>query len=143
MTKLSRNDIVGQSIVDVRQTEWDRDDDGFAACAVYVQLSNNVVFELRCQDPFEELPIPLVNLGFMETLLPIAKQYQQLTLGETICEVLTSNYWPTFGLLLSNNQFFFGSDEQTPREVGPCVMTVGDFYKIEDVATYWGHQPVT
>ena len=142
MTNLSRDDIVGKTINEVLQSAWHFDEDGYGGCAVYVKLSNNVVFELAYQDDFEELPIPLVSLGFAETLQAAPDVVRRLSVGFEVQEVLTCSCWPTLGLLLSTNHFLYCSDDLMPREVGPCVRSVGEGYELCDIATYWGHDIV-
>ena len=50
--------------------------------------------------------------------------------------------WPTFGLLLSSRRFLLAT-AYADGVFGPAVSRVGDFYLLQDVVTYWGHNALT
>ena len=143
---LKRDDIVGKRIAALLQTPWKvfGPSPMIRVCRVFVQLESGTVFELQQRDPFEEVPISGVNLGEY-SLIPCdagASAGSPTCVGDEVVEVLTSNYWPSLGLLLRSQQFLFCSDDSRPFCVGACVLPVGGRYQLCDVATYWGHMPV-
>jgi hypothetical protein len=136
---LSRSDLVGKRLVSVLQSEWQVDQDGYGSCDVVVLLEDDISFFLPSHDPFVEFPLLRADsdsfIGFQiasSELLSICK-------GKIVTEILTSDYWPTPGLLLNQDTFLYCSDDFTPRLVGPCALAVGERYDLNDVATFWGH----
>lgn len=143
MRELDRSDIVNHRIVRVLQTPWrrSREHDRWSTCQTYVELSNGVGFELIMLEPLQVLPIFQVELSDLDLItaqLPGGADCN----GDLVCEVLTAEQWPTLGLLLSSNSFLIAT-AYTDGIFGPALFQVGDFYKLEETVTYWGHQPVT
>ena len=144
MRLLQRSDIVGRKISKVWQSPWQRMDE-INVCSVFVELDNGVCFELQCQDPFKEFPIPQVDPSKMTVVPAEVGRFggtQDCWIGDTIAEVVACRRWPSFGLLLLNSGFLLVSD-WGPTVVGAVLSPVGVQYRLSDVATYWGAEPVT
>ena len=142
---LTRDDIVGKKILRVWQSPWRtyKFDDGYTveSCSTYVELDDNTIFEIQWQDCCEELPINKLTLQenwFEVDWEPLITNSYSMV----IIEVLTSNYIPTFCLLLSNNHIIFASD-YGPHQTGPLIDKLGEKYDAEDFVTYWGHNKIS
>ena len=131
--ELQREDVVGKRIVGVFQSPWSVSGD-YSACEVYVLLDNGVLFVL---DTPESVKISRSAVS-QDSLRPAEFNYApQPCIGEVVQEVLVSDYWPSIGLLLSSNRFWYCSDDYSPKSVGPCLSPVGESYEWDDVRTFW------
>ena len=138
---LQREDIVGQQIRCIYQSPWEADDDGFGGCSAYIELEDGDVFELLYHDIDLVVPIENVSLGGLNVAM-VSDSYLTMCFGKQIREVLKSEYWPTFGLLLESNIFLYTRDFPNINRsgallIGPYADKVGEQYSTEDVAPYW------
>lgn len=143
MEQLSRSDIVAQKVVQVWQTPW-AVKDGWSSCRTFVELSNGVSFELVGQESLQEPPPPIyrIELHRLGEIIPAQYVEGAYCNGRSVCEVVETDMWPTLGLLLSSRDFLLAT-AYTDGVFGPALFTVGEFYKLEDAVTYWGHKPLT
>jgi hypothetical protein len=138
---LQRDDIVGRRIAGIYQSEWEADDDGFGGCRTYIALSDGTTFELQCQD------LGIVYLVIQIDLAVVAAVRCSETdlarcIGQTVTEVLTSDYWPSMGLLTSGDRIIYTRDFPNMNRsgallIGPYSDKVGERYGMHQVAPYW------
>lgn len=137
MIELHRQDVVGKRVRHVLQSEWDTSDDDISTCAVYVLLEDGTLFELGFSDEGLNAGRVYASSVPVESLRPAellgAVMHCQ---GDTVLEVVASEYWLTFGLLLSNNCFLH-VDSPGPGKVGACLSPVGGRHTMEDVVPLW------
>ena len=140
MDSLQRHDIVGRSIVNIYESPWDVDADGFGSCSTYVKLEGGVAFELQSQD-IGSFPIIAVVLDNTECQIS-EEPYLRERVGKVVVEVLSSEYWPGLGLLLSDNYFLYQRDFPNTSRSGALLIAgysdrVGDTYQLSDTIPYW------
>lgn len=133
---ISRNEIVGMMVRKVLRSEWDEDSDGYAGCAVFVELNDGTIFELQGVDFGSVEPIRRLNPIGMNLFIADAGVNEQCQ-GRIVVEVLASEQWPSIGLLLSGGKLLIVSDDCSPRRVGPCVIDENHIYKDGDYVSYW------
>ena len=144
---LLRDDIIDKKILHIWQTPWkiyqeEQDSLYFVEyCSTYVELDDGTIFEIQWQDTYEELPIKKC-MKVEKDWLEIEDETIRKNCYETnIIEVLTSEYIPTFCLLLNNNYILYASD-YGPNQTGPLTSKIGVRYPLEYFATYWGHKKI-
>jgi len=105
MIELHRQDVVGKRVRRVLQSEWETFDD-ISACVVYVLLEDGTLFQLGSSDDGLDAGRLHASSVPVESLRPAefvgAAMHCE---GDTVLEVVASECWPTFGLLLSSNCF--------------------------------------
>jgi hypothetical protein len=124
---LFQTDIVGHQIAEVLQTDWALID-GIDVCSTFVRLDTGVVFELPW---YGGSPLMILPLDTPPDGLPPV-EFAEVTsacVGAKIIDIVTSDYWPTVGLLLSTGYFLLCKD-RSPWMFGPIVAKVGDFYDL-------------
>lgn len=102
----------------------------------YVELENGVSFRLGFNDPSGNPPLYQEDLD-IQNLIPV-----DFGIGDTVCEVVMSDLWPSPGLLLCSrrfliNEIFLGFEVQETD-----ITEVGDHYDLADVITFWGREPI-
>lgn len=133
---LARSDIIGKVVRRVYRSAWLEDDDGYAGCAVFVELADGTLFELQGVDFGDVEPIRRLDPTKTQ-MIAVDEHTAERCCGKTAIEVLASDQWPTIGLLLSDGKLLITSDDCSPRRVGPCVLDVGSVYKENDYVPYW------
>ena len=116
---LCRDDIVGKPIRCVYRSEWDEDDDGFAGCAVFVELPDGVVFELQGVDYGDVVPVLRVDRGTVK-LIKVESAVLGECRGKTIDEVVASELWPAIGVRLRDDTVLFIWGMRFPASRGVC-----------------------
>lgn len=115
-------DIVDHVIIQVLQTPWDMYGET-ESCRVFVRLNNDLLFELcYVEDEYSEFPIE--NIAVEEYPKLIDAEFLPNTpscIGSIIVNVVTSEYWPTFGVALNNKTFLYARDWGTPFKFGAFV----------------------
>lgn len=134
---LQREDIVGNEILNVFRSEWECDPDGYCGAACYIEMKNEFLFELVGIDIGTIEPIRELNRADI-VLIDTDDWIRKPCIGQTIVEVVASEYWAFIGLLLSN-QWILYIDQCGIKSVGPCVGdTRGtDAWRVEDYMPYW------
>lgn len=144
MRELKRSDIVGKRVQAVFEKPPSHGDD-ISVFAVFVELDDGTLIEFSGQDPFEVLPIYAVDKGVLHLATEADAPAVLECIGRTICEVVTSCYFPTFALFLDNGMLLYQSD------ISPFVVraVASGFEKYcsmgtenVEVVTYWEHQPL-
>jgi hypothetical protein len=141
---LTRNDIVGQSITALSAQRIDLSSD-VSAARLFVKLGSGEAFETSSALMFGEadLPIGVPGIPTIDFAIvqcgPAAFSSGESCDGDVVREVVISDQWPSFGLLLASDRFLFLDDEGWgAAKICPCLTPVGDRYKLEDMRTFWG-----
>lgn len=119
MNILKRDEIIGAKITAVYQTEWQKID-GVQACAVYVELDSGLLFEIGYLEP-GELGIPIARIDAAKLNPAEYPVKMRGCVGESIVQVVYSDYWPTIGLKLSSGRFLTCRDRGTPFCIGAYI----------------------
>ncbi len=136
MTGLTRPDIVGRRILAVLQTPWNwAPKYDVSLCRAFVRLDSGVTFELSDDDaPLHELPAEdAMNQELFDFQFPA---HCRSCVGESIDDVVVSDYWPTIGLLLSSQRFLLCQD-WGPHAFGLVLTDLGSCYHLSDVRSYF------
>jgi hypothetical protein len=136
---LTRHDIEGRRLIDVLQTEW-VDLDGCTVCQCFVRIETGLVFELPFSDPDQPIPLEAVSSKIIESLLKVEWAYgPEGCCGDIVERVVTSELWPSAGLLLRSGRILYCSDYGTPFRVGPLLDRLGNSYDREELMDFWNH----
>jgi hypothetical protein len=133
---ISRENIENQKIIHVYQTAWETHF-GVSACSVFIELSNNVIFELQSSEDSE-----ISDASDKKNKLIPVEWYPgtKSCEGECIKTLLTSELWPSIGILLSSNRVLYISS-WGPGRVGPLLAEVDEVDEME-ILTFWERKPV-
>jgi hypothetical protein len=139
MHKLTRADVVGRRIEGIYQTPFLVDPDGHGGCRVFVKLDTNVSFELECADLRERLFLMEIDLSDT-TAFRISSDSINKCIGDTIDDVVQSEYWPSIGLSTSNGFFVYLAPMPNPDFsggflTGPCVEPINSSYGPKDTSS--------
>jgi hypothetical protein len=107
-----------------------------------VNLEDGSTFELLSHDTDVVLPVDELDLTQLKASA-CEEPYLVSCIGMTILEVLKSDYWPSTGLLMSNDYFLYTRDIPNRNRsgallIGPFAEKVGERYSLDEVAPYWG-----
>ncbi len=100
---LRRSDIVGKTVRRVYRSEWNEDDEGYAGCTVFVELTDGIFFEFQGVDYGVVEPIRRLDPR-AQRLVAIDKRLGKQCSGTIVAEVLASDQWCAIGLLLSGGK---------------------------------------
>ena len=56
--------------------------------------------------------------------------------GATVVDVVTTDYWPSIGILLSNNSLLY-MDAPSTHWYMPVTSALGDMYKQDEIHSIW------
>ena len=128
--RLSRSEIVGQSISRVYAGRTaDFGDVSVSLC--FVELSDGSLFELPSEEADEHVCIH--RLRVLPEGCQSPPEINDQCVGRTVLEVVSSDQWPSVGLLLGGNVLLYCSDDASPRHVKPTTSMLGDFYDSSDI----------
>jgi hypothetical protein len=134
---LRPDDIRGQRIVAVLQDQTDADPDGFSACSVFVELANGVLFALDPPD-IQESELKALCRDELSRLTPAEIGGSDDTcVGDTIRDVVRSDFWASIGLILDSGRFLYMSDHCSWHHVGACCTRIGERYGMDGVSSFW------
>ena len=136
--KLDRDDIIGFHIAHLWQSRW-IEYDGIFSAQGFVELENEIIFELQHMDAPDGTPIPAVT---RESLGSDCVEVSPQLSGDIIAEVLYSFRWPSLVVLTESNRLVYMSDHDRPFDVGLTVRAVDQFSHDNDLVNYWGGRHV-
>jgi hypothetical protein len=141
---LTRNDIVGQSITALSAQMADLSSD-VSAARLFVKLGSGEAFEISSALMFGEVDLPNGAVGIptidltTEQCGPALFSSGESCDGDVVREVVICDEWPSFGLLFASDRFLFLDDVGWgAAKICPCLTSIGDRYKLEDMRTFWG-----
>jgi hypothetical protein len=135
--KLSRPDIDGQKIRRVLQTPF-RDIEGVTVCRLFVELDNEMQFELLSEEELEPEGIQQTHLHC--DLIPA--QFQKNApnpIGATVETVVFSDLLSTIAVkLIGGHIICFKASG--PNYVGPYILAIEPYF-VGELFSYWDKQP--
>jgi hypothetical protein len=137
MSKLLKQDLVGHCIADIYQSPYVIDSDGFGGCRVFVELDSGVAFELKCAELEERRPPKSVDIDSMVVLRCSDSDIRDCV-GEIICDVLMSDYWPAIGIATHTDRLIYLAAFPNPNFsggmlTGPFADKINSTYGWSDV----------
>ncbi len=118
--KLQKEDVIGRNIQMVYCSKWDFDTDGYGSCSTYVETDSGIIIPLEYLNLDEDDALYGVSMN-KKNLLPLPDDLKNLCIGKMIIDVLLSELWGAFGLLLSNG-YILTIDECGIKQVGPVLL---------------------
>lgn len=133
MREITRDDVIGRSIVRAVVKKW-REDDGFGYSEALIQLDNGVRFVVNSVGV--DGPEPLMSHG---TSPADGELIDALDVeGQVITGIAISDYLPTFGVMTDRGLIIHGQDFGAPfQRFGPVVSNLGEVYSVEDLRDFW------
>lgn len=133
---LARQDIVGHPVTAYWQSAWQC----FGEVSVaqgWVELASGGFFELLYGDPDDTPVIP--RLTFVDLKNSSPKRISSPTM-QNVREVVSSEYWPSMGLLFDDGTLAYLNDNSHPKHLGIEFSKLGEWYRETDLLTFWGKQ---
>lgn len=106
-------DVIGKTIIAAYCSKWSIDADGYGGRVVFVVLDGGAIIELvgndECDHGIKQVSVSKDSL----------EKYEDTGIvGQTICDIVVSDLWPTAGLLLSDGSILTTGESEL-RRVGP------------------------
>lgn len=110
---------------------------GYWAARAVVELDSGLRFELRAQHPDDRTPLA----AFAESLDGWSKaqlrQSQGFSADQRIADVVTSECWPSIGLLLDSGALIYESPDFGSHAIVLCMTKLGEVYTADEVRPFW------
>ena len=105
----------------------------------FIELEGGFIFELAYVDADSNEQIEFIEkLKDLCEIFSFSEAYKPGgIIGKHIRSVVCSQYWPSIGILVEDNQLVYCSDYGAPFRVGPLLGRLGEFYKESDLMDYW------
>jgi hypothetical protein len=135
MKQIFREDIVNKRIVGLYESK--RETNGkFSWSHPYVELDDGIVIELLPNDSDEGSPIYPIDLNKKKINKVSYPPHITNCINKDIVEVVDSDYWFSYGLLLSNMEILYYDIDL--HDYYFYLVPINQIVEKDEIFTYWG-----
>lgn len=137
---LSRNDIIGQTICEVR-CKTEVSNSGFNYSEAVVVLDNGIAFSVNEAGVDEKSDLLSCDIPEKCSAEVFARIEEML--GRRITNIVIAESIPTL-VVLADRDALFGIDGGPPFDsFGPTTSRVGDYIEDDEIIDFWNREPVS